>query len=479
MPSTFASCRIIAVTFVFALLLPLTTAIAAAPELFPPAGAKDICPDTVLRLTFPNPETIGKTGKIQILNAADDSVVDTIDVAAPVANQTIGTLTNFNYYPVIVTNNQADIHLHNGALAYGKTYSVKIDPGALKDFDGFTDNKSWTFTTKSAPPPAGTTKLTIAADGSGDFCSIQGAVDSLPDGNTTPTTLFIKKGTYTELVFFTNKHALTFQGEDRKETIIAYANNNRFNPATGSYRRGVFRAKSCNDLIITNLTIHNTTPQGGSQAESIILNGSQTAKAILKDVDLYSYQDTLQINGQAYITNCHIEGDVDFLWGTGPCFFENCQFKALKSKAFYTQIRNPASNHGYIFHHCLFTGSEGVKNVFLSRIAPATYPASEVVLLDCTMTDAVGDIAWRLDAAKGKPATEPVDVDTTQLHFWEFNSHTPDGKPIDTTKRLPISHQLTQSADAERIADYSNPAFVLGNDWNPQQTAPTTAPASP
>jgi pectin methylesterase-like acyl-CoA thioesterase len=464
-------------TFVVAVFFQIATAMAGPPELFPPTGAKDICPDTTLRLTFSTPPTLGKTGKIQVLNAADDTLVESVDVASPVSNQSIGGLTNFNYYPVIVTGNQAEIHLRNAALSYGKTYYVKIDPGAFVDFDGITEPKAWTFTTKSAPPPPGATRLTIAADGSGDFCSVQGAVDFIPDGNTTPTTLFLRKGTYTELVFFSNKNALTFQGEDRAQTIIAYANNNRFNPATGSYRRGVFRAKGCNDLLITNLTIHNTTPHGGSQAEAIILNGSTTAHAILKNVDLYSYQDTLQINGQAYVADCHIEGDVDFLWGTGPCFFENCQFIALNSKAYYTQIRNPPTNHGYVFHTCTFDGAPGVKNMYLSRIAPATYPASEVVLIDCTLSSAVGDVAWRLDAPKGKPASQPAD--TSRIHFWESSSHTPDNQPIDIGRRLPISRQLTQATDAETIANYSNPAFVLGNNWNPAEKPPTTAPSSP
>ena len=479
MQETSAHYRTATFAFFFAICLSLTMAIAGGPKLFPLTSAKEICPDTPLRLTFPSPVTVGKAGNIQVLNAADDSVVQTIDIASPTSNQTIGGLTNFNYYPVIVTGNQAEIHLRNAALSYGKTYYVKIDGGAFVDFAGSTDAKAWTFSTKPAGLAPGTTKLIIAADGSGDFCSVQGAVDFIPDGNTIPTTLFLRKGMYTELVYFENKNALTFQGEDRARTIIAYANNNKFNPATGSYRRGVFRAKGCRDLLITNLTIHNTTPHGGSQAEAIILNGSTTARAILKDVDLYSFQDTLQINGQAYITNCHIEGDVDFLWGTGPCFFDNCHFKCLNSKAYYTQIRNPATNHGYIFSRCIFDAAPGVKGVYLSRVAPATYPASEVVLIDCTMTNAVGDVGWRLDAAKGKPATQPAD--TSHIHFWEFNSHTPANKPVDTSKRLPISRQLTQASDAKTIADYSNPAYVLGNDWNPRESEkmPTTAPSSP
>ena len=226
----------------------------------------------------------------------------------------------------------------------------------------------------------------------------------------------------------------------------------------GVYRRGLFLAHRVNDLKIANLTLHNTTPQGGTQAEAIILNGLPDARAVLANLDLLSFQDTLQINGQAYIANCYIEGDVDFMWGKGPCFFENCEAKSLRSNAYYTQIRNPATNRGYVFKNCTFNGAPGVTGNVLSRIAPVQYPASEVVLINCTLTDAVSPVAWRLDQA-----TEAPDV-----HFWEYNSHTTDGQPIDMSKRLPIAKQLKQPEDKQLIENYSDAKWVLGGQWTPE-----------
>ena len=230
------------------------------------------------------------------------------------------------------------------------------------------------------------------------------------------------------------------------------------------YRRGVFLAHRVNDLVIANLTFRNTTPQGGSQAEAIILNGSPGARAILRDVDLYSYQDTLQINGQAYLSNCYIEGDVDFMWGTGPCFFENCVCRSLRSGACYTQIRNPVTNHGYVFLRCVFDGLPGIKDNYLSRIDPVRFPYSEMVLLECILGNAVGPVAWQFQGAPGAPAATASNV-----HFWEFNSHSADGKPVDVSRRLAGSRQLAHPGDTATIANYSNPAFVLGNDWNPKR----------
>jgi pectin methylesterase-like acyl-CoA thioesterase len=440
-------------------LLVTTAAIADPPALFPAAGATSVCPDTPLRLTFAAAPTLGAAGKIRVFDAAGNSPVETIDISSPTSTQTIGGLPNYKYYPVIITGNQAAIYLHNHALKYNATYYVTMDAGVFKDDPGISDPSAWRFTTQSAPPAAGSTKLTIAADGTGDFCTIQGAVDFVPDGNKTPTTLLIRKGTYTELIYFAHKDALTIQGEDRKQCVIEYANNAKFNSASdqGTYHRGVFLANQCADLTLSNFTIRDTTPHGGSQAEAIILKGSPTAHAVLSDLDLYSFQDTLQINGQAYIKDCYIEGDVDFMWGTGPCFFENCHCYGLRSKGYYTQIRNTAKNHGYVYHHCTFDGPDGVENMFLSRIAPVRFPSSEVVLIDCVLGKSVGPAAWRLDGS----------TDAPNVHFWEFNSHDSAGNPVDTSDRLAISRQLQTPTDAATIAEYSNPSFVLGNNWTP------------
>ncbi|HVS53506.1 MAG TPA: pectinesterase family protein [Opitutaceae bacterium] len=489
--------------FVFAALA--TAAAAAEPartlplaSAFPTANATNVCPDTPLRLTFPAPPTLGSRGKIRIVDAADHRVVDEIDVSSPVATKAIGGLPNYHYYPVLIFDREAMIFPRNGALAYGRRYFVTIDAGvflyAAQPSAALVAEDAWRFATRPAPPAADATRLVVAADGTGDFCTVQGALDFVPDGNTTPRTIFVRRGLYPEIVFFTNKHALTLLGEDRRQTVIAYATNDRFNPSSGNpfgsanpnpsaasprtsggniYHRGVFLAHRVDDLTLANLTIRNTTPQGGSQAEAIILNGTPTSHAILKDVDLYSYQDTLQINGQAYLENCFLEGDVDFMWGTGPCFFQNCTARALRSGAYYTQIRNPATNHGFVYARCTFDGAPGVMGNFLSRIGTGRFPDSEVVLLDCTLTSAVGPVGWLFSGGR-----EGNEHDPARVHFWEFNSRRPDGSPVDISQRLAGSKQLDATADVATLARYRDPRFVLGGDWDPRAAPIFASPAA-
>ncbi len=453
--------------------------------LFPANGARQICPDTPLRITFATPPALGERGRIQVFDAADDHLVDAIDVGARTGTKSIGGLDNFRYYPVIISGAEARIFLKAGALVYNRNYYVTVDAGVFKDGSKSSAGigpTAWRFATKAGAPAVGSRRLTVSADGTGDFCTVQGALDFIPEGNSIPTTIMLRKGTYTEIVFFSGKHAITLLGEDRKQTVIAYANNATFNngggnpyagtnpnpsaePITGGsiYRRGVFMAHRVNDLVLANLTVRNTTRQGGSQAEAIILNGTSAARALLKDVDLYSYQDTLQINGQAYIWNSTIEGDVDFMWGTGPCFFENCVCRSLRSGACYTQVRNPAANHGFVYAHCSFEGMSGIMGNYLSRVQPARFPHSEVVLLDCLLGNAVSPVGWQFQDTPGI-----VGMIAPTVRFWEFNSNGADGRPVDAAFRLVGSRRLEQPGDASIIANYRDPALVLGNNWNPK-----------
>jgi pectin methylesterase-like acyl-CoA thioesterase len=222
----------------------------------------------------------------------------------------------------------------------------------------------------------------------------------------------------------------------------------------------------CNNLTLSNLTIRNTTPQGGTQAEAIIFNGNRDGRAIVTGVELYSFQDTLQINGQAYVSDCYIEGDVDFMWGTGPCFFENCTARTVRNNAYYTQIRNTQANHGYVYYRCTFDGAAGITGNVLSRIDPARFPYSEVVLIDCVLGPAVSPAAWRLDGAAGRGGGDPSV--TQNIRFWEFNSHDTEGRSVDVSQRLSVARHLKQPEDTELIRNYSDPVWVLGSGWNPR-----------
>ncbi|MGD0208397.1 MAG: pectinesterase family protein [Verrucomicrobiota bacterium] len=322
----------------------------AATAFAPTNGATGVCYDTPLYITFNGPISIVNSGKIHIYNVANPvTPVDTIDMGSNTViistlNAGLGKyLTNnvqahspfqgdsqaFNYFPVIITGATAAIYPHSGVLTSNQTYYVTMDNGVVADtngayFAGISDTNAWQFTTKPTGPsdPA---NLVVAADGSGDFATVQGAVDSIALGNTTPTLINIRNGNYVEIVDIASKNNLTLRGQSRAGTIISYGNNANIAPLGTTHARMSFKVYA-NDIKLENLTLWNSTPQGGSQAEALTIDtGAQ--RFILNNCEADSLQDTILANvnsSQGYFYNSTIKGNYDYVWGGGNLFFTNC-----------------------------------------------------------------------------------------------------------------------------------------------------------
>ncbi|HEX8500818.1 MAG TPA: pectinesterase family protein, partial [Pyrinomonadaceae bacterium] len=441
-------------------LLVVSTMSVVPNGLAPSNFATNVDVDAPLYLTFNQPVAAGSTGRLRVYRE-DGTLVDTIDMSAASQTRLNGTVS-FNYRPVIANGNTAAVYLHQ-KLAYGQSYYVTLEPGVVRDangapFVGFGDAGVWNFSTKTSGPAAGSTALTVAADGSGDFATVQGAVDFVPASNNKRVVIFVKKGTYTEIVYVgSNKPFITVRGEDRKDSVIQYANNNNFNN-TSTTHRAMFGVDAA-DFTLENITLRNTTPQGGSQAEAFRGNNNHI---VLNKVNLYSFQDTLLLQGQSnqggFVTDSYIEGDVDFMWGSGAVFFQNTEMKQLRTDAFFTQIRNGAGRNGYVYVNCKFTRAAGVGTSYLTRIDPDDFPYSQVVVINSQM-DGIRPDPWRFD----NPTLAVTAANYPNIRFWEYNSRDLSGNPVDVSQRAPISRQLT----AAEAAQWSDPSFVLGG-WVPQ-----------
>ncbi|EDY21119.1 Pectinesterase [Chthoniobacter flavus Ellin428] len=448
--------------------------------------------DVLLKLTFNQPVSAGNAGRIVIYDASNPATpVDTIDMSTATTVNQFGTAyrympktiggVNFNYMPVTTSGNTATIALHSSTvLAYGKTYYVNIEPGVLLDsngatFGGISDNATWTFTTKSAGPAANAASIAVAADGSGDFDTVQGAVDFVPfsPANTIPRTINIANGTYNEIVRLrTGQNLVTMQGQSQAGTVIQYLTNNNTlisNP-TSIGQRSVFGADP-NDFTIQNLTIRNSTPNGGSQAEAFWVGNNARGMTVCA-VNILSYQDTVMSNGgQAFFTNCYIEGNVDFIWGSGLTFFANCELKmvGLASGGIYVQARNsPSTFPGYFFANCKLTSDATVaaNGTYLARVDPTASPASQVVWMNCQMGPHIISSAWQLNNATTAPS----------IKWWEYQSTDLTGATLLNVSGRPTFNNIAtgvgtstvlanQQIDSPSAAYYSDARNAIG--WAP------------
>jgi pectin methylesterase-like acyl-CoA thioesterase len=407
-----------------------------------------ICTDTGIYVAFDQAPRVGTSGRVTIYDSTG-KVVSTIDLGANPQTRIAGG-TPFAYLPVMVNGNIAAIYPPQSLPPNG-TYAVTMDPGVLTDatgapFAGFTDTRFWTFSTRAAPA-IGTTALTVAWDG-GDFCTVQGAVDFVPDNNTQPVTITVRAGPpYTGIIHVpANKPFLTVRGEDRNATVVQYPNNNSLNPTVAS--RSTFGVDAA-DFTLRDITVVNTTPHGGSQAEAFRGNN---LRILLDRVNLKSFQDTLMLQGGGFVNNSYIEGDVDFMWGSGAVYFQNSELKAVTSSGYYTQIRNGQGQNGNVYVNCRLTAADGVTGMYLARIDPTVFPYSQVVYINTAMGAHIIPAGWLLNNATTAP----------NVQFWEYKTTDATGAALNVSQRAPFSRQLS----AAEAAQWSDPAFVLGG-WSP------------
>jgi len=486
---------------------------AATVVQLPPPGAASVNPDTRLVLRFDSPPTVGSAGQVRIYDAQDGRLVDTLDLSVPAGPaqhaqgpyppclpapydyggprrtnadirpgtpsapgvppaagnyqlSIIGGFTDgFHFHPILVRGNTATIAPHHNLLGYGKTYYVEIDPGVLTVADGSfkgIGGDGWRFATRPHGPPADARRITVNADGSGDFDTVQGALDHVPDRPARRVTIFVRNGDYEEIVYFRNKRKLTIAGEDRDKVRVHYANNEVFNPhppgvgtnelpGTFPSRRAAFMADHVEDIALLNMTIASDLE---GQAEGLLINGERN---IVSNVTVIGAGDALQANGSNYFSDFRLAGGGDTILGRGANFFQRC---AIESRGPFMWVRNTAANHGNVFVDCSFTtrteGNAGAQTV-LARLPDnkgRNYPYAEAVLIDATLSG-ISPEAWG-----------PLDGVTRHLTLMEYNSRGPDGKPVDTSRRHPASRQLDRVKDAALVARYRDPAFVL-KGWRP------------
>ncbi|MGA2916823.1 MAG: pectinesterase family protein [Sedimentisphaerales bacterium] len=433
-------------------------------NLSPANNAVEVCADTKLWITFSTAPIAATSGKLQICKVLDNNVVWDLNLySLPNPPVAAGWPAEYkinlngrivNYEPFAVSGNTIEIY-PSTRLDYNTVYYVKITAGFCTDASGntspaITDNTTWRFTTKAAAPAADH-DWTVALDGSGDFCTLQGACDAVTNSDPCRTLVKVKKGTYREIVNIpSGKANMTWLGEDRDTTIMAVYNCENFNP--GSDYRMMIRG-SANGFRMYNMTYHNLKPKGGSnaQAETIKHSGQQS---IVKNCKYMSYQDTLCLNGQMYLQNCYIEGDVDYVWGYGTVYFDGCEMHTLTTKGYNTQPRQASLDvNGFIFVDCNLT-SPSLTNCYLGRGGGSGYPYGQTVYINCTMPPAqFYPVGWLLNG-----------TDPCNLRFWEYMSVDTRGILIDVNNRLtPGSRQLTDD-EAAHLRDVNN---IFGV-WNPK-----------
>jgi pectinesterase len=294
---------------------------------------------------------------------------------------------------------------------------------------------------------AGNYNFTVAPDGSGDFKTIQQAIDAVPDFRKNETLIFIKKGIYKEkLVLAGSKTNVVLIGEDRESTIITYddyaSKKNIFGEemgTTGSTSFFVFG----DGFRAENITFENSSGPVG-QAVAVRIDGDQV---VFINCRFRGFQDTLYPHGEKsrqYYKNCHIEGTVDFIFGWSTAVFDRCTIFCKEHGYITAPSTNEGNAFGFVFLDCEITGTAAESSFYLGR-PWRTYAKS--VFVRCKLGNMIKPEGWH--------NWNKADAEKTSF-FAEFKNT---GKGAATTGRVPWSHQIS-----EEIATQYTPGNILG-DW--------------
>ena len=299
------------------------------------------------------------------------------------------------------------------AYTLDKTADV---PALLKSGAG--PRSSIGTTAAASTKAAAATTLTVAKDGSGQYSTVQAAVNAVPANNPSRVVISVKPGTYRELVKVpSNKPHVTIQGSggSRNDTVIVY-NNASGTPkpdGSGTYGTGgsATVAVEADDFQARNLTISNDFDEASHQdiAGQAVALRTAADKVFLDGVIVSGDQDTLLVDtaakdklGRVYMTNSYVIGNVDFIFGRATAVIDKSVITLKKrwngtSAGYVTAPSTAAGRKGILIANSTVNGDVSSASFYLGRPWHAGGDASldpQTTVRNTSLSAAIKSTPW-------------------------------------------------------------------------------------
>ncbi|WP_151089091.1 pectinesterase family protein [Hymenobacter baengnokdamensis] len=300
---------------------------------------------------------------------------------------------------------------------------------------------------RPAPPPQ-VLLMRVAQDGSGDYRTIQEAVNAVRDLSQVMVTIQLKPGIYREkLLIPSHKTHIRLVGESAVGTIITGADHTGDAAGHNTYSSQTVLVQA-NDFTAENITFENAAGPVG-QAVALHVDGD---RAIFRHCRMLGNQDTLfpaVENSRQYYQDCYIEGTTDFIFGSATAVFDHCEIRSKRNSYIAAAATTERQAYGFVFMDCRLTADTAAHKVFLGR---PWRPHSRTVYLRCELGAHIlpgGWDNWR------DPANEQT------AYYAEYQSTGPGANP---GARVKWAHQLT--AKEAKTYSLSN-IFNAPSPWLP------------
>ncbi|MEU9982863.1 pectinesterase family protein [Streptomyces sp. NPDC050856] len=230
--------------------------------------------------------------------------------------------------------------------------------------------------------------LTVAKDGTGQYKTVQAAVNAVPVNNPSRVVISVKPGTYRETVNVpANKPHVTIQGSGTsKDTVIVYGNAAGMRKPDGSGAYGTPGSATVairsDDSQLRNLTVANDFDEAAHQSlkdHQAVALLTTADRIVLNGVIVTGDQDTLELEtaardkpGRVHVTNSHIVGNVDFIFGRATAVIDQSVITLKKrwngtSAGYITAPSTQAGRKGILIHRSTIDGAVTASSFHLGR----------------------------------------------------------------------------------------------------------------
>lgn len=288
--------------------------------------------------------------------------------------------------------------------------------------------------------------LVVARDGTGEFRTIDEAIEVCRAFMDYHKVIFVKKGIYKEkLVIPSWLQNIEICGEDVNETVITYDDHANINKM-GTFRTYTLKIEG-NDITLKNITIENNSARLG-QAVALHTEGDRIKVIHCR---IIGHQDTIYTGvagTRLFFQDCYICGTTDFIFGPSIAWFEGCTIESLVN-SYITAASTPKDQpFGYIFNNCRLTAKEGVNQVYLGR---PWRDYGYTLFMNCDLGKHIRPEGWH-HWEKQREQT---------ARYLEYNNH---GEGASTKERVVWSRQLTKK---EAVVITPETVFSISDRWNP------------
>ena len=293
--------------------------------------------------------------------------------------------------------------------------------------------------------------IVVAPDGSGQFKTIQAAVDFVPANNGAWQVILVKPGTYRERVVVNERKTfIILRGEDKevRRTLVTFNRYSGMNdPEAPGNKLGLNGSETvliqADNFTAENITFENSS---GAVAPAVAVR-TMGDKQIFRNCRFLGWQDTLWVDGERhYFRDCYAEGRIDFIFGRGTAVFENCHLHALDGGCITASSTEPGKPFGLVFLRCRVTCAED-----RSFLGSPWKPGAATAFIQCELGEHLRPEGWKewLGTEHHKTA-----------RFVEYRNT---GPGANTSKRPAWTRQLSD----DEARSYTVENILSGEDWDP------------